>query len=195
MLNQNIQVIEEHKNIHKLLSENNIPYVFLKGCASARYYPDPLLRGMGDVDFYVPPEQLDKARGVFEEDGFELVRRFGVLATPECHTMLAHQGIRIEKINKSEVGVIKGTAPFLVTGNKLSLTQTDEGAAIIADDDSVLANVTYVTEGSKPPIFLKCQVASSLANGTYRLRIRTRGYNNPSGQLITLIKKVDVKAS
>lgn len=38
----------------RLMKENGIAYVVFKGLAVARHYPEPFVRTMGDVDFYVP---------------------------------------------------------------------------------------------------------------------------------------------
>lgn len=71
IISNNVKVFEEHKRIHKLLCENDIQYVFLKGCASARYYPDQLLRTMGDVDLLVWPEDTEKVDGLLISAGYE----------------------------------------------------------------------------------------------------------------------------
>ncbi len=71
IISNNVRVIEEHKALHKLLCKNNIPYVFLKGCASARYYPEPLLRTMGDVDFLVKEEDLEKTARLLCDNGYK----------------------------------------------------------------------------------------------------------------------------
>ena len=42
-----------HHSVDSMMKEDSIPYVILKGCASARYYPKPIERQMGDVDFLV----------------------------------------------------------------------------------------------------------------------------------------------
>lgn len=65
-----IQVGYEHTEVHNLLTEHNIPYVILKGNASASYYPDPLLRMMGDVDFLVDEHDLERAGKLLEAAGF-----------------------------------------------------------------------------------------------------------------------------
>jgi hypothetical protein len=52
------------------MTENGIPYCILKDAASACRYPDPLLRTMGDVDFYVPEQYTEKARDIFLREGF-----------------------------------------------------------------------------------------------------------------------------
>lgn len=67
----NIRCFQNHTYLHSLLEQNGIPYCILKGAASAHYYPDPLLRAMGDVDFFVPPSELEKATEVLTTVGFE----------------------------------------------------------------------------------------------------------------------------
>ena len=49
-----------HTMLPELLIDAGITYVILKGCASAEYYKDPLLRTMGDVDFFVPHADYDR---------------------------------------------------------------------------------------------------------------------------------------
>lgn len=66
-----VQCFRNHGYLHALMEKNGIPYCIIKGAASAQYYADPLSRNMGDVDFYVPTEHLQKARAVLLEDGFE----------------------------------------------------------------------------------------------------------------------------
>lgn len=47
----------------------NGKYVIIKGVASARYYPNPVLRSMGDIDFIVPEDELEKASEQLEQSG------------------------------------------------------------------------------------------------------------------------------
>lgn len=61
----------QHSLMHRLLSAGGISYTTLKGAASARYYPDPQSRIMGDVDFYVDKSDLDRAVALFQKEGFE----------------------------------------------------------------------------------------------------------------------------
>lgn len=70
LLTNNLRVYYSHGELHRLMTESGIPYVILKGCASASYYPDPMVRTMGDVDFLIAPEYLDKADRVLREAGF-----------------------------------------------------------------------------------------------------------------------------
>ena len=64
-----IRVIHNHVVLHKWMEDAGVPYVVLKGCASAAYYPKPQLRTMGDVDFLVPEQFLDKAGAILEREG------------------------------------------------------------------------------------------------------------------------------
>ena len=75
LVNENLAVNSKisyaHTMLNELLNQAKIPYVILKGCASAEYYDDPLLRTMGDVDFYVPPEYFEKADKLLLKNGFK----------------------------------------------------------------------------------------------------------------------------
>ena len=64
------QNFAEHSELHELMSANEIPYVVMKGFASAIYYPEPSLRSMGDVDFIVHRDNLDEAGRLLESAGF-----------------------------------------------------------------------------------------------------------------------------
>lgn len=80
-----------HTAIHTLLTENGIPYVIFKGAASAYFYPQTFLRGMGDVDFFVPDEFREKALSLLLENGFE-----ESLGNEELHTVLKWRGVKYE---------------------------------------------------------------------------------------------------
>lgn len=70
-LQKNRKVQVQHGQLHQLLTEHSIPYVIIKGCASARDYPDPLLRAMGDVDFLVSKDHWNRAKEILLQAGFE----------------------------------------------------------------------------------------------------------------------------
>ena len=59
------QVMQRFENavgrFARLMKEHNIAYVVFKGLAVARHYPEPFVRTMGDVDFYVPKRCFDRA--------------------------------------------------------------------------------------------------------------------------------------
>lgn len=64
------QNFSEHGELHELMTANELPYVAMKGLASAMYYPEPNLRSMGDVDFLVNTEDLERAGKLLEQAGF-----------------------------------------------------------------------------------------------------------------------------
>ena len=66
----NMSMEWEHITLHEWLSEAEIPYVILKGSASAAWYPTPMLRMMGDVDFLVDPKDEARAAALLGEKGF-----------------------------------------------------------------------------------------------------------------------------
>ncbi len=68
-----IRLLHEQDQLIKLLDENRIPCVILKGFAAAQYYPKPHLRAMGDVDILVPNSFFEKAIDLLENNGYEYI--------------------------------------------------------------------------------------------------------------------------
>lgn len=88
---RNIAIHNAHTAIHRLLTQNGIPYVILKGAASAYYYPESFLRGMGDVDFYVPSDRLEETVALLRANGFE-----EAVGNEELHAAWTWRGARFE---------------------------------------------------------------------------------------------------
>ena len=65
-----MQMLYEQNLLVKLFRDNNIPIVILKGTAAAVYYPNPLLRTFGDIDFYICEESLECARKLLEQNEY-----------------------------------------------------------------------------------------------------------------------------
>ncbi|WP_415967655.1 nucleotidyltransferase family protein [Faecalitalea cylindroides] len=59
-----------HAYLHELMIKHNIDYCILKGVASAHYYPQMMIRQMGDVDFIVKPQDLKKVDEILSQEGF-----------------------------------------------------------------------------------------------------------------------------
>lgn len=103
----NIRVGHDHAELHELLSSNNIPYVAMKGSASAMYYQEPLLRTMGDVDFLVSQSDLERAGTLLKQAGFRPVEK----NEHECHIAYHRRmnGIRsIWEMHWSPSGIPEG---------------------------------------------------------------------------------------
>lgn len=65
-----MQVLYCQNQLVRLFSANGIPLVILKGTAASIYYPDPLQRTMGDIDFLVSNGQFEIARETMEKHGY-----------------------------------------------------------------------------------------------------------------------------
>ena len=68
----NMSLEWEHVALHQFLEQGGIPYVIMKGSASAAYYPDPMLRMMGDVDVLVGEEHLARVTEILQKEGFKI---------------------------------------------------------------------------------------------------------------------------
>ena len=68
----NTNNFQEHNELHELMESRQIPYVTIKGLASAYYYPDPSLRDMGDVDFLVFENDFESSKRAVLSAGFKL---------------------------------------------------------------------------------------------------------------------------
>lgn len=69
---RNVRIHAGHTLVHELLTQNGISYTVLKGAASAFYYPDPLTRAMGDVDFIVDGKDVPQVAALFCEQGYNV---------------------------------------------------------------------------------------------------------------------------
>ncbi len=87
----NYRVVRGHTIVDAWLREAGIPYVVIKGCASAEYYPDPGKRSMGDVDFLVSKDRLQEAKRLFTEKGMKLEKD-----AHDAHLVFSDQGILFE---------------------------------------------------------------------------------------------------
>ena len=76
----------------RLMKENGIAYVVFKGLAVARLYPEPFVRTMGDVDFYVPQGDFLRAVEVIERGLHVEMDKEDV----DKHYSFDWQGIRLE---------------------------------------------------------------------------------------------------
>ncbi len=90
-LQSNIRIHEQHAYVHELLTAAGIPYVILKGCASAYYYPDPLMRAMGDVDFLIAEEDVERATKLLEAQGLTAWKEKHV-----CHIVFRKDKLHLE---------------------------------------------------------------------------------------------------
>lgn len=119
---KNMRVHAQHTDLHSLMTGHKIPYVTLKGAASARYYPDPQSRGMGDVDFYVGEGDYDRAMEVCRDAGFEASGLDHI-----CHVVLRKGRVHME-MHRMPAGVPDGQVGEIV---KAYLSTLQEDAILV----------------------------------------------------------------
>lgn len=95
-LAQNLRVINMHAELTEVLGE--IPFTTFKGYASAYYYPQPIYRPMGDVDFIVAQESYDAAVESLGNAGY----------TKKASEHERHETFRKDKITVELHSEIKG---------------------------------------------------------------------------------------
>jgi len=83
-----LRISECEEELSRLLNDNQIPFMFLKGSEIRNYYPTPYLRSSNDIDFYVSPCDFDKALKLIKD-------KMGGIPSEEYHAF--HKGINIEK--------------------------------------------------------------------------------------------------
>lgn len=105
-----LQVTWEHNDLDARMRQAGIPYVVLKGSASARYYPEPLDRQMGDVDFLVKREDMERAGRLLAEAGFQPWEEKHI-----CHVVYRKGPAHLE-MHFEPAGVPHGEAGELVRG-------------------------------------------------------------------------------
>ena len=98
----NLHVDSDHAELHRILTSANIPYVILKGNASASFYPDPMLRAMGDVDFLIEKKNIGKVDLLLRKNGFETQP-----SNHECERAY-HKGMSIWELHWEVNGVPGG---------------------------------------------------------------------------------------
>ena len=76
----------------QLMDKHKVRYVVFKGFAVARHYPQPYVRTMGDVDFYVHPVDFDRAVETIERELHIEIEKEDV----DKHFSFDYQDIRFE---------------------------------------------------------------------------------------------------
>lgn len=93
----------EHGELHRLMADNGIGYVAMKGISSAMYYPNPNLRCSGDVDVFVCDKDFDSAQKLIESAGFEKEKE----SNDEIHIAYKRPPFSIWELHKSVNGIPK----------------------------------------------------------------------------------------
>ena len=109
----------EQDNLKSLLDEEKIPFVILKGNASAISYTNPADRSMGDIDFLVPQDMYEQTRKALTAAGYVEAHNNGRHASFrknsfvfELHHHYSHEinieGFLINGLNNREFASVDG---------------------------------------------------------------------------------------
>lgn len=134
ILGHNIFIEQEHIQLDVMLRTANISYVILKGCASSHYYPNPILRTMGDVDFWVSQADFQRAGQVLKENGYSSWDENHI-----CHEVYRKGKSHLE-MHFEPAGIPYGHVGALVreylqdTIEKASVHQTEYGSYMLPSD-------------------------------------------------------------
>ena len=120
-LSHSVRLIHEQHDLCTLLYD--IPFIILKGTASAVYYPSPLQRTMGDIDFIVEPCFFEEAKLRLINAGYAIIdeenprhielSRNGI--SLEMHHHFGHDALNIDQFisrcyEQLDVGIIQNTS-------------------------------------------------------------------------------------
>ena len=137
---QNLEIAMEHERIHELMTQHGIPYVSIKGMASAKYYPHPLHRMMGDVDFIVRTEDIEKTSALLLNKGLSpLSENAGLMHDKSFYGFQGEHRVVVE-LHPSVTGIPAGKAGNIVREylgdliNKAELCQLRECKCIVPND-------------------------------------------------------------
>ncbi len=107
IIRKNLLVFDQHRKIHEMMKSAQIPYVILKGCTSARYYPEPMRRMAGDVDIYVCDADFPRTMKVMTDHGYAMKKDDGVMhaafadetgITIEVHRRISGNNDKVESV-------------------------------------------------------------------------------------------------
>ncbi|MBE6571306.1 MAG: hypothetical protein E7656_03530 [Ruminococcaceae bacterium] len=69
---QNERLLIAQRDVVRIFKQANIPVAVLKGSSSARYYPQPELRALGDIDLLVRNSDMNAAKALLLQEGYAM---------------------------------------------------------------------------------------------------------------------------
>lgn len=154
------QNFADHGELHELMIGDSIPYVIMKGLASAMYYPEPSLRSMGDVDFLVFPKDLERAGKVLHDSGFAIDHGEG---EDSLHIAYHRSPMSIWELHRNVNGVPNGEIGERI---QLEINETIKTSNLISID----GNSCYVPDVFHHGLILLLHTASHLTSEGIGLR-------------------------
>ena len=102
IMSANEVFVNAQNELDRLMNENGINYVVLKGIASGYYYPDYSMRTSGDIDFLTDIADFPKVKQVLIDAGYEMS-----LEDHDLHTVFTKGNIELE-LHKKPAGMPDG---------------------------------------------------------------------------------------
>ncbi len=132
-ITKNVRVSYNHIEIAKLLSQNGVDYVFIKGVASAFYYKQSELRTMGDVDLLIKPCDVQKVNDLLlsigyatNDDIFEFDKHIGYYRNIKGNKSLCEVHFKINGIPDSLDDIFGGyLSDIFKTAKQISVSNGD----------------------------------------------------------------------
>lgn len=129
---------EEFKQIKKMLSTNNIPFISLKGPLIRKLYPSPEMRTMADLDIIVPKKDLKRIKKLMLEMNYDMAHQGGnhdvYLKKPfmnvEMHRNMIDESYELSKYYKN-------------IWDKAILKEENSTEHILSDEDTYLFIVAH----------------------------------------------------
>ena len=90
-VSRNEMLMRAQDEIVRWFAEADIPAVILKGSSVSRYYPQPDLRALGDIDILVEKSACEKAQKILEEQGYTFLD-----TDHQFHLEFSRRGVHVE---------------------------------------------------------------------------------------------------
>lgn len=94
---------EDFRELSEHLKKENIPFLVMKGIDIAKYYPDPLLRTMGDLDLIIHDCDRERCHKLMVEQGYDLEVKSAPVCTYErdvvryeIHNRMFHSKLSVD---------------------------------------------------------------------------------------------------
>ena len=103
-ITKNVRLANAHASLSAMLEQAGIGHVLIKGHVSALWYPEPELRQLGDVDFYVDQKDVSRTKALLAREGFTAEK-----TSHRFHYVFSKDGLRYE-LHFSVPGIPEGAA-------------------------------------------------------------------------------------
>lgn len=128
----NVRTAFEEQQLNNIMGDR--PFVILKGMAAASYYPNPMLRSLGDIDFLIDPSYIEEIEELLSRNGYKNWDRDHI-----CHVVFTKCDAHLE-MHFEIAGIPYGKSgeivrEFMTDAVKHSVTAEFDGWSFPAPED------------------------------------------------------------